>query len=177
MTKRITLTLLQAKGACQEEMDAFQERYPDGVIPTPDECEKVKYRFSFFWAAANLLTLKQQVKYRTLQERARAQYAQDSADSYAQRELAYAPLSAALSAVRDPAIAERNRKIEETGLDWTLAEHTAIWAEYKAAVDPAIKVYEAQAVLIDAAHLKAIGPAVAAYQTAKARAFGEVWCS
>jgi len=177
MTKRITLTLLQAKGACQEEMDVFQELYPDGVIPTPDECEKVQYRFSFSWAATHLLTLKQWVEYRTLRERARVKYVRDSADSYAQRELAYAHLQAALSAVRDPAIAERNRKLEEIGQDWTLAAVNAVLGEYAAVVDPAVQAYKAQAVLIEAAHQKAIGPATDAYQTAKARAFGEVWCS
>lgn len=180
MTKLITRALLDKKGACQEEIDVFQEMYPDGVIPTPDECEKAQFRLSMFWAAKHLLTAKQMAKYRTLLERARVQYVKDTADFYAQRELACAPLQAALNAVRDPAMTERERRLAEVPYDTSGAHfdvHNAIWAEYLAAVDPATEAYEAQAVIIEEAHQKAIGPALAAYQTAKARAFGEVWCS
>lgn len=178
MTKRITLALLQAKGACQAEMDVFQELYPDGVIPTPDECEKAQFRLSLFWAAENLLNKKQRAKYRTRLNRAARDYHNATADFYAQRELAYAPLSDALHAVKMPAITERNRKLDELGLeDIPFDETNRIWAEYLAAVDPATEAFEEQAVLIEAAHQEAIGPATDAYQTAKARAFGEVWCS
>jgi len=178
MTKLITRALLEKKGACQEEMDVFREMYPDGVIPTPDECEKAQFRLSLYWAAEHLLTKKQMAKYRTRLKRAARDYHNATADFYAQRELAYAPLSDALHAVKMPAITERNRKLDELGSEAIPFDETnRIWAEYLAAVDPAIKAYEAQAVLIEAAHQEAIGPALAAYQTAKARAFGEVWCS
>ena len=82
MTKKITLRMLKAKGACIEQCERFAALFPKGVEVTEVLCIEHAADFNWDWAAKNLLTAP-----------AWAEYVRATAPAWAEYERVRAPAS------------------------------------------------------------------------------------
>lgn len=53
---KLTAQMLRDKNACQEQVEKFQQLYPDGVEVTKAACVAVADVFDWKWAARNFLS-------------------------------------------------------------------------------------------------------------------------
>jgi hypothetical protein len=53
---KITIQLLESKGACSEQLSKFKKLFPDGVTPTRELCLAHAEDFDWGWAASKLLS-------------------------------------------------------------------------------------------------------------------------
>lgn len=187
-TRKITLALLQRKGACRTERDLFAQMYPEGVVPTPDECERVHDKLSFCWAANELLGLRRGVKYDTQREHADWQYHREIEPFEQKRSAALAPLYDAFGKVRAPLLATYYKRCEglrqeyqnlEVGADWDQysAKSGEWYREYLAEIKPAADLLDLLVEPIEQQYLVDIADARCKRSIAFARAFGEAWCT
>ena len=110
---RITQELLQAKEACQEQLDMFAVDFPDGTEITAAIC-RAHPGYDYDWAAANLLTTPEKL----------AAYLAARAPLWAEYEAARAPLWAEYEAAKAQLLAEYEAAKAEV-----LAEFEAAKAE------------------------------------------------
>lgn len=147
MSKMITRALLIQHDACTSQLRLFHKKYPQGIVPTEEECEKVAELLAFSWAAEHLLSDVGLEQFERLERVAKADWNDVVRPAEAAFERARAP-AWDLYAAEGPVIG------------WPDA-----WTRYSQAVDPA---YDA----LNKVH----GPADEAYSRAIARAFGAIWC-
>lgn len=187
-TRKITLALLERKGACRTERDLFSAMYPRGVVPTPDECERVHDKLSFGWAANELLSPARNDKYITLSERADRQYYNEIEPFEQKRSVACATLYEAFGKVRAPLLAKYDKRCEdlrqeyqslEVGADWDQysAKCREWYREYLAEIAPASELLDLLVEPIEQQYLVDVAAARCKRSIAFARAFGEAWCT
>lgn len=187
-TRKITLALLERKGACITERDLFSAMYPHGVVPTPDECERVHDKLSFCWAADELLGPRRGDKYNTLYERANWQYHTEIGPFEQKRSVALAPLYEAFGKVRDPLLAQHYERCEdlrreynnlEVGADWDQysAKCGEWYREYLAKIRTAADLLDLLVEPVEQQYRVDIADAFRKRSITIARAFGEAWCT
>jgi len=147
MPKMITRALLIQHDACTAQLRLFHQKYPQGIVPTEDECEKVAELLAFSWAAEHLLSDAGFEQFCRLERAAKADWNDVTL-----------PAAAEFNRAQMPAWTTYITEGPVTG--WLDA-----WNRYSQAVGPA---YDA----LNKVH----GPADAAYSRAIARAFGTIWC-
>ena len=128
---RITQELLQAKEACQEQLDMFVRDFPDGTEITAAICRDHP-RHDYDWAAKNLLTPEKLAEYHAAKAPLLAAYVAAEAPLWAEYEAAKAPLWAEYEAARAPLLAEYHAAEAPLWAKYVAAE-APLWAEFEAA--------------------------------------------
>lgn len=85
MTKKITLRILKAKGACESQCKRFAALFPDeGVEITEALCIKHADEFNWDWAAQHLLKAPALAEYERVRASAWAEYERVTASASAE---------------------------------------------------------------------------------------------
>ena len=71
---KITKRMLQAKGACEDQVQLFARLFPQGVEPTVELCAEHVSDFDWGWAAAKMLPPLARAEYERVMATARAEY-------------------------------------------------------------------------------------------------------
>ena len=83
MTKKITLRILKAKGACESQCERFAALFPEGVEVTEALCIKHADEFNWDWAAQHLLRASASAEYEHVEASALAEYERAKASVFA----------------------------------------------------------------------------------------------
>ena len=104
----ITADQLREHGACERDIEAFEERWPDGVEITEKVCIEAfrKMGFNADWAAVHLLSPPALAQYEKARAPAWAQYVKARAAAWAQYVKARAPAWAQYVKTRASALAQ-----------------------------------------------------------------------
>ena len=94
MTKKITLRILKAKGACESQCERFAALFPEGVEVTEALCIKHADDFNWDWGARHLLRASAWDEYKCAKASASAEYQRAKASAWAKYERVEAPASA-----------------------------------------------------------------------------------
>ena len=135
---RVTLPLLRALGACEDQIDIFEALYPDGVDVAPATVEAAHV------AGLNVVWLA-------------------TSEARATRDAASAPAKAAYQAATAPAKAAYRAAVAQAWADYQ-ATIAPAWADYQAAIAPAKADYQAAVDKVWAAYQDATAPVWADYQ-------------
>ena len=86
MTKKITLRILKAKGACESQCERFAALFPKGVGVTEALCIKQadEFNWDWDWAAQHLLRAPASAKYERAIDPASAKYERVKAPAWAE---------------------------------------------------------------------------------------------
>ncbi len=93
----LTADMLEQAGACQDQLDLFRERFPEGCNPTAELCKQFP-DFDYSWAAEKLL--RQPAAYQAARAPHLAAYQAAIAPHWAVYEAAVAPHLAAYEAAK-----------------------------------------------------------------------------
>ena len=149
--KKITYRMLQARGACEDQVDLFRKTFPNGVVPSLAACRKAaRAGLDLTWFANKFL----------------------SAPALAAYEKAVAPEWSEYAKAVVAALAEYEKARAAAWSEHEKATAAAL-AAYDKAVAPARSAYEKARAAALAAYDKAVAPARAAYEKARAAAWAE----
>ena len=94
MTKKITLRILKAKGACESQCERFATLFPKGVEVTEALCIKHADEFDWDWGAQHLLRAPAWSEYEYVKAPASAEYERVVASAWAEYKRATASVFA-----------------------------------------------------------------------------------
>ena len=108
---KITARMLQAKGACTDQVTLFRTLFPKGGTVTRAMCIKYAQDFDFEWAAWNLLSAPARAEYQRVQAPARAEYERVTDAARAEYERVQAPALAEYQRTMAAAFADAALKV------------------------------------------------------------------
>ena len=109
MTKKITLRILKAKGACKSQCKLFATLFPKGVEVTEALCIKHADDFNWDWGARHLLRASALAEYERATAPASAEYQRAKASAWDEYKRVDAPAWAEYEHVKASALAEYKR--------------------------------------------------------------------
>ena len=116
--KLITKRMLQAKGACANQLAVFEGEWPDGVVPSLEACARAAaLRLDLNWFVKNMLSPSAEAAYDAAVAPAEAAYS-----------AAVAPACAVYVAACDSAWAAYNAACDSARAAYSAAMAPALWA-------------------------------------------------